>query len=68
MKTIVEGVLAGVVIAGLVDAGRAPRALDPVLGGATGSLVATALVLAACAFLARAGRDGRTGRGSAISG
>jgi putative OPT family oligopeptide transporter len=53
--------LAGVVIAALVGAGVAPRSMDPVLAGATGGLAASAVVLAACFFLARAGRAARAG-------
>ncbi len=51
--------LAGVLVAGLVAAKIAPKSIDPRLGGLTGELAATAIVLAVCYFLYVAGRDGK---------
>jgi len=49
--------LAGVVVAGLVAGGVAPKALDPRLGGIAGEAAALAVALAVCAFLYRGGRS-----------
>ena len=58
--------LAGVVIAGLVAGGVAPKALDPRLGGLVGEMVGLVVVLAVCAFLLRStgGTGSRPGPGS----
>ena len=54
----------GVLIAGLVAAGIAPKAVDPRLGGLAGELIALAVALAVCAFLLRGGVAGAaTARG-----
>ncbi len=53
--------LAGVVVAGLVAAGMAPKSMEPRLAGVAGEAAALLVALAVCAFLLRAGRDGRTG-------
>jgi putative OPT family oligopeptide transporter len=50
--------LAGVLVAALVAAGVAPKAMDPRLGGLLGEAAALAVALAVCAFLLRAGRSG----------
>jgi putative OPT family oligopeptide transporter len=50
--------LAGVLVAALVAAGVAPKALDPRLPGLSGEVAALAAVLLVCAFLYRAGRSG----------
>jgi putative OPT family oligopeptide transporter len=49
--------LAGVLVAGLVAAKLAPRAMEPRIGGFAGEVVAVAAILAVCAFLYRAARD-----------
>jgi OPT family oligopeptide transporter len=48
--------LAGVLIAGLVAVGAAPRSGKPILSGTVGSVVVLAAVAALCFFLYRAGR------------
>ena len=53
--------LAGVVVAGLVAAGMAPKSMEPRLVGVAGEAAALLVALAVCAFLLRAGRDGRAG-------
>ena len=53
--------LAGVLVAGLVAADIAPKAMEPRLGGVAGEALALAVVLAFCAFLYRGGRS-RAGR------
>ena len=49
--------LAGVLVAALVAAGAAPKAMDPHLDGLPGDLLALALAAAFCWFLYRAGRS-----------
>src|SRR5207302_1235052 len=48
--------LAGVLIAGLVALGAAPRSRAPLLAGAVGGVVVLAAVALLCFFLYRAGR------------
>ena len=48
--------LAGVLVAGLVAFGLAPKWLEPRLGGLPGELAAALVALAVCAFLYRGGR------------
>jgi putative OPT family oligopeptide transporter len=48
--------LAGVLVAGLVAFGLAPKALEPRLGSVGGELAALVVALAVCAFLYRGGR------------
>jgi len=47
--------LAGVLVAGLVAAGVAPRSRPPVIGGTAGSILTAAALAAVCAFLSWAG-------------
>lgn len=47
--------LAGVLVAGLVAAGYAPKAMEPRIGGVAGSLAAAAVILAVGYFLYRSG-------------
>ncbi len=47
--------LAGVVVAGLVAGGIAPKSMDPRIGGLAGTLAAVALTLLVCFFLYRGG-------------
>jgi putative OPT family oligopeptide transporter len=49
--------LAGVLVALLVAAGLAPKAMDPRIAGVAGEVTAAAIVLAVCAFLYRSGRQ-----------
>ena len=49
--------LAGVLVAGLVAGGIAPKAMDPRIGGLPGELVALVVAAAVCAFLVRGGRN-----------
>lgn len=49
--------LAGVLVAGLVAGGIAPKAMDPRIGGLPGELVALVVAAAVCAFLVRGGRS-----------
>jgi uncharacterized oligopeptide transporter (OPT) family protein len=51
--------LAGVLVAALVAAKIAPKAMEPRLPGLSGELMAAALMVAVCAFLYRAGRQKR---------
>ena len=51
--------LAGVLVAGLVAAKLAPKAMDPRIGGFAGEIVAVAAIVAVCGFLYRAARDRR---------
>jgi putative OPT family oligopeptide transporter len=51
--------LAGVLVAGLVAGGVAPRSKPVLLAGATGEIVAVAMILLICLFLYKAGRSGR---------
>jgi len=51
--------LAGVLVAGLVAAKIAPRAMDPRIAGIPGEIVAAGTILAVCLFLYRAARDRR---------
>ena len=53
--------LAGVLVAALVAFGVAPRSMTPHLGGPVGSAAVSAVILATCAFLWRAGRVRRKG-------
>jgi putative OPT family oligopeptide transporter len=53
--------LAGVLVAGLVAAGWAPRSMPPRLAGASGELAALAAVLLVCYFLLRASRAQKGG-------
>ena len=47
--------LAGVLVAGLVAAGVAPRSRPPVVGGPAGTILTAAALVAVCAFLSWAG-------------
>ncbi len=47
--------LAGVLVAGLVAAGYAPKAMDPRISGLPGYLTAAAVIFAVCYFLFRSG-------------
>jgi len=47
--------LAGVLVAGLVAAGYAPKAMDPRISGLPGYLTTAAVILAVCCFLYRSG-------------
>ncbi len=49
--------LAGVLVAGLVATGIAPKTMDPRLGGLPGEVAALAIAAAFCYFLFRAGRS-----------
>jgi putative OPT family oligopeptide transporter len=51
--------LAGVVIAGLVGLGVAPKSAAPLVAGLPGTAVGVVVVLAVCAFMLRASRDAR---------
>jgi len=51
--------LAGVLVAALVASGLAPKSMDPRLAGVAGDAAALLVAVAVCAFLLRAGRDGR---------
>jgi putative OPT family oligopeptide transporter len=51
--------LAGVLVAGLVAGGLAPKSMDPRIAGLAGDLIALAVAAAVCAFLLRGGRSGR---------
>jgi hypothetical protein len=46
----------GVLIAGLVAVGAAPKSREPLLSGTVGAVVVLAAVAALCFFLVRAGR------------
>jgi putative OPT family oligopeptide transporter len=52
--------LAGVLVAGLVAGGVAPKSKPVLIAGATGEVVAVAMILLICVFLYRAGRGGRS--------
>ena len=54
--------LAGVLVAGLVAAGAAPKAMEPRFGGLTGELVALAVALLVCLFLWRGALGARAAR------
>jgi putative OPT family oligopeptide transporter len=51
--------LAGVLIAGLVALGLAPKTIDPRIGGVTGQLLAVGLLFVTCYFLYLAGKAKR---------
>jgi putative OPT family oligopeptide transporter len=55
--------LAGVLVAALVASGLAPKSMDPRLAGVAGDAAALLVAVAVCAFLLRAGRDGRAEAG-----
>jgi hypothetical protein len=50
--------LAGVLVAGLVAAGVAPKSMDPRLAGLAGDAAALLVAAAVCYFLLRGGREG----------
>jgi uncharacterized oligopeptide transporter (OPT) family protein len=50
--------LAGVLVAGLVALGVAPRGRPPLVAGVPGEVLTFLVLLAVCAFLVRAGRAG----------
>lgn len=49
--------LAGILVAALVAANRAPKEMEPVLRGLPGELAVVAVILAVCYFLYRGGRS-----------
>jgi putative OPT family oligopeptide transporter len=51
--------LAGVLVAGLVAAGRAPKSMEPIVRGLPGELAAASAILLVCAFLYASGRNAR---------
>jgi putative OPT family oligopeptide transporter len=52
--------LAGVLVAGLVAAGAAPKSMDPRLAGLAGDIAALLVAAGVCYFLLRGGREGAT--------
>jgi hypothetical protein len=52
--------LAGILVAVLVTVGVAPKAMEPRLAGLPGEVGALVVGALLCAFLHRAGRDGRS--------
>jgi putative OPT family oligopeptide transporter len=51
--------LAGVLVAGLVAGGVAPKSMDPRIAGLAGDFIALVVAAAVCLFLLRGGRSGR---------